>query len=202
MSQTGLHQEVYSHQSRTDSTTQGGGSANITTPDSTDWKSLFKHPPSNLRFKRNTGSTRDSKRAVKIPQSCTSPGYTETTRDIGKIPPPKATTTASNGNRTRREEPRFPQAPPVQNIQLHSHSGSAGSSSISSMSSSPTSQTSGLRECVDEGEEEDVYGQMEMVIECFGELSRYCSMREGEGRGGKRVQWPWYGGIIDPRNRV
>ena len=198
MSQTGLDQEVYSHQSRTDSTTQGGGS----TPDSTDWKSLFKHPPSNLRFKRNAGSTRDSKRVVKIPQSCTSPGYTETTRDFGgKIPPPKATTTASNGNRTRREEPRFPQAPPVQNIQLHSHSGSAGSSSTSSMSSSPTSQTSGSREHVDEGEEEDVYGQMEMVIECFGELSRYCSMIEG--RGGKRdhvlITLMWW---IDPMNRV
>ena len=169
MTETGFNQEaVYSSEKRFDQTVDAqnvnffqGESQNLT-----DWKSLFKHPPSNLKFRRNSGSNRDSKRAIKIPCTSNTTSYTEPKpADFTKIPPPRAASTSPTKVFARKKE-GYPELP-VQTLKLHDHLGSAGNSS---MSSSPTSQTSN---CSNGAEVDDVYEEEEGrngTAGCFGEL--------------------------------
>lgn len=116
-------------------------------PTTTDWRSFFKHPPSNLRFKRNPSS---SKIVVNIP--CR-PSNTERTtqqqqQQLVKLPPPPKSATLTK-KLASRDTPSTEKlhlgavAVPSNGLllhKIHDHSGSAGDSSSCADSTSPTSQ--------------------------------------------------------------
>ena len=115
----------------------------------TDWKSLFKHPPSNIRFRRNSNS-REPKRTITIP--CMTEERSEKPKQH-IIPPPKRKSSKSSISSDSGRVEEGVKEPPVQLLKLQDPCGSAGSSNCS-MSSSPTSQTSTL------GEDEEGDGEI------------------------------------------
>ncbi len=167
MTETGIGQEaVYSLEKRFDQTVAAAQNVNVFNGETQDWKSLFKHPPSNLKFRRNSGGNRDSKRVIKIPCTVNTAGSIEPRQDYTKVPAPRAASSSPTKVYTRRKD-SYPEAP-LQTVKLHDHSGSAGNSS---MSSSPTSQTSSCSTATEEVEEEVQVYTEEETAECYGEYN-------------------------------
>lgn len=143
-----------------------------------DWKSFFKHPPSNLKFKRNPSS---SKIVVSIP--CR-PSNSERQQPV-KLPPPppkSATITKKLATKETPEELHLGAVavPTATNglQKIHNHSGSTGDSSCSSGSdsTSPTSQISN-NEAIEEDHDHEVFAREDELTkpnkeendrDCFG----------------------------------